>query len=82
MDSAPWFWFTRSTCRASRQPPVLDEYSSKPRSFQPRNQSNARCACSDHQASPVARWASRQAETMACASTGCWSKVARAPPRG
>ena len=25
VDSAPWFWFTRSTCNASRQPPVVAE---------------------------------------------------------
>ena len=25
VDSAPWFWFTRSTCSASRQPPVDGE---------------------------------------------------------
>ena len=49
VDSAPWFSLTRSTCSASRQPPVSGEYNSRPRSFQPRNQSNARWACSYHQ---------------------------------
>src|SRR5271157_1027768 len=44
VDSAPWFPLTRSTCKASRQPPVFGEYSSSPRSFQPRNQSKACCA--------------------------------------
>src|SRR3970040_5613 len=76
VDSAPWFPLTRSTCKASRQPPVLEEHTSSPRSFQPRNQSKARCACSYHQESDVARYASRQADTVACTSMGCWSKVA------
>src|SRR5712691_7489653 len=55
VDSAPWFRLTRSTCNPSRQPPVLGEQSSNPRSFQPMNQSKARCACSYHQGSDVAR---------------------------
>src|SRR5713226_7544557 len=55
VDSAPWFRLTRSTCNPSRQPPVSGEQSSNPRSFQPINQSKARCACSYHQRSDVAR---------------------------
>src|SRR3970040_2352140 len=34
VDSAPWFPLTRSTCKASRQPPGLEEHTSRPRSFQ------------------------------------------------
>src|SRR5437879_3354110 len=55
VDSAPWFRLTRSTCNPSRQPLVSGEQSSNPRSFQPMNQSKARCACSYHQRSDVAR---------------------------
>src|SRR5262245_22436987 len=55
VDSAPWFGLTRSTCNPSQQPPVLGEQSSNRRSFQPMNQSKARCACSYHQRSDVAR---------------------------
>jgi len=55
VDSAPWFRLTRSTCNPSRQPPVLGEQSSNPRSFQPMNQSNAALRLSYHQRSDVAR---------------------------
>ena len=26
VDSAPWFWLKRSTCKPSRQPPVVESY--------------------------------------------------------
>src|SRR5450756_1700536 len=77
VDSEPWFWLTRSTCRPSRQPPVLGSYSSSPRSFRPRNHSKARRASAAQDISPVALYASMQADAVAWASIGCWSNSAR-----
>ena len=46
------------------------------------NQLKARRACAAHRASSVARPASRHADTVAHASTGCWSNEAFDPFRG
>src|SRR5207248_58908 len=76
VDSAPWFRLIRPSWRPSQHPPVLGSYNSRPRSLRPRNHSKAERASCNQAGSWVARYASRQAETVALASIGCWSNRA------
>src|SRR5205085_9823372 len=80
VDSAPWLRLIRSSWRPSQQPPVVGSYRSWPRSLRPRNHSKAERASAIQAGSWVARYASRQAETVAPASIGCWSNRAGACP--
>ena len=74
-DSAPLFALGRSGWSPSEQLPVSASIIVVCRSFSPRNQSNARIAPVRHSAPRSTRHAERQAEIVAAASTGCWSKA-------
>ena len=75
VDSAPWFSFTRSAWSPSRQPPVagvVERLLQLVLSEEPVERAPRVLAPSARRRST--RCASRHAETIAHASTGCWSK--------
>lgn len=77
VDSAPLFSLRRSGCNPSAQLPDSGSIIDVCKSFSPKNQPNARKAPSRHSGLPSACAATRHAEIVAAASTGCWSKTSR-----